>query len=109
MLDDWVPAPITCAYHGPLEEAIGWLKGLGKWVLTTVGACAVILLMTFGAVLKFGFEMTGTSQKMQSELVDLRRDVVRLEQADARICTDIDKLKDKHRGGANVSVDRRDD
>lgn len=108
------PEASTCRHHGPLEEAIVWLKGLGKWVLTLVGACAVILLMTFGAVLKFGMDMSAANKEMQQQIVFLTRDVTdlkgktgELEKVDKQLCADMEKLKRsaKPYGGVKGELD----
>lgn len=89
-----------CGAHGKLTEAIEWLKGGMKWVVTLVGVSAVTLLMTFGAVLKFGLDMSAANKEMQQQIVYLTKDVtdlkgktVELEKSDKQLCDAVDKLR----------------
>lgn len=103
----------VCTAHGPFARDISWtlttVQNVFKLGLVSTG----VLIGIFGAVLKFGMDMTGGARQMQEQLIALRSDVTKLEATDTRICSEIDKLKDRNRwrrnavgaGGADAGAD----
>lgn len=94
--------------HGQFVADIQWLRWSGKWVLTLVGVSAITLLGIFGTMVKFGWEMSVSGQLMQKELTQIAKKVVDLEEADKKICSEMESIKKRTSpyGGAKVEPDR---
>ena len=117
MNDDFLGEEVThppaleggvCSAHGPFARDIKWVlltvKNVFKLGLVSTG----VLVGIFCAVVKFGVEMTGDAKQMREQVVSLRSDVTKLEAADTRICSEIEKLKDKHRWKKSAVEEKAD-
>lgn len=103
------PEPKKCNEHEKFEEAIAWLKGLGKWVLTLVGISAATLICTFGAVVKFGLDMGNANERMQHQILVLTKDVSDLKEEDKKICKEIQRIKERYSPFGGVKGDANQD